>query len=279
MSLIREILAASPNNIPALMAQGFVFQARKEWQNSKDSFDRVISSDPSSLHNVRAREESAWCETHLEQFESAIAHFKDVLQELEAEEGREFEAARCLWRLGQTYWSAGGDSREEAFAYFIRALKNDSSYAPAFTSLGLYYLECASPADPVRASKCFQKAFELDPREALAARHLAEGFANEREWDLVEVVVRRTIEGEGSAEPSSTTGPAEVSPNDVTTNSWAWKGLGVVELVSRPLTLSLNLTDDLFRLLEPAELPCCDPRIPSGAACRTERSYFVAKTW
>jgi superkiller protein 3 len=123
--------------------------------------------------------------------------------------------------------------KEAAYPLFIRALKKDSSFAPAFTSLGLYYLEYASPADPVRASKCFQKAFELDPREAVAARHLAEGFANDREWDLVEVVVRRTIEGEGTVQPSSKPG-VESTTGNVTANSWAWKALGVVELVRVP---------------------------------------------
>ncbi|KAF6760007.1 superkiller protein 3 SKI3 [Ephemerocybe angulata] len=227
--LITEILAASPNNVRALMDRGFVLQARKDWQGAKDSFDRVIATDPTSYHALRAREESAWSETQLGQSDEAIVHFEGVLHELEGEEGREFELARCLWRLGQTYWGLGGDKREQAYTHFIQALKKDPSYAPAFTSLGLYYLECASPSDPVRASKCFQKAFELDPREALAARHLAEGFANEREWDLVEVVVRRTIEGEGSAEAGPTV-TAEAPSSDVTANSWAWKALGVVEL-------------------------------------------------
>src|ERR1700691_3578862 len=93
--------------------------------------------------------------------------------------------------------STTDDQRDEAYIFFSTALKRDSTYAPAFTSLGLYYAEFISPPDPTRASKCFQKAFELDPREGYAARRLAEGFAEEREWDLVEVVARRTIDGEG----------------------------------------------------------------------------------
>src|SRR5690606_30553595 len=101
--------------------------------------------DEHSYQALRAREESAWCETRLELYDEAAEHFAGVLGELEGLEGREVDTARCLWRLGQTYWNRGGDAREKAFGYFIRALKKDSSYAPAFTSLGLYYLECASP--------------------------------------------------------------------------------------------------------------------------------------
>ena len=95
--------------------------------------------------------------------------------------------------------------------------------------MGIYYSEFLSPADPNRASKCFQKAFELDSREAEAARRLAEGFAEEREWDLVEVVARRTIEGEGGA----TGGNAVVAARYLPVNAWAWKAVGVVELVSK----------------------------------------------
>ncbi len=52
------------------------------------------------------------------------------------------------------------------------------------------------------ASKCFQKAFELDAREADAARQLANGFLEEQEWDLIEVVMNWTIEGKGGFEDS-----------------------------------------------------------------------------
>jgi superkiller protein 3 len=113
---------------------------------------------------------------------------------------------------------------EQAYQCFITALKRSPSFAPAFSDLGVYYLEAANPPDPNRASKCFQKAFELDATQADAARRLAESFAEEREWDLVEVVARRTIEGEGGNE--------QVTSKHLPVNSWAWKALGVVELVS-----------------------------------------------
>ncbi|KAG1793292.1 uncharacterized protein HD556DRAFT_1479395 [Suillus plorans] len=117
------------------------------------------------------------------------------------------------------------ESREEAFKYFT-SLEHNGEYAAAYTSLGIYYSEHASPPDSTRASKCFQETFELDARESEAARRPAEGFADEREWDLVEVVARRTIDGEGGM-----------------VNAWAWKALSVVELVKDVLmTFISNLT-------------------------------------
>jgi superkiller protein 3 len=124
------------------------------------------------------------------------------------------------------------DNRENAYQYFINSLKSNSTYAPAFSSLGVYYLEHASPPDPTRASKCFQKAFELDAREADAARRLAEGFAEEKEWDLVEVVARRTIDGEGGLDAGVQSGDDVLLGKYLPNNAWAWKAVGVVEFVS-----------------------------------------------
>lgn len=121
--------------------------------------------------------------------------------------------------------------REDAYRYFIASLKRDPSYAPAFTSLGVYYSEFANPLDPIRASKCFQKAFELDSREADAARRLAEGFAEDREWDLVEIVARRTIAGEGGLD-AGLKGTGTGAARHLPMNAWAWKAVGVVEIVS-----------------------------------------------
>lgn len=137
------------------------------------------------------------------------------------------------------------DFREEAFSHFINALKCDRTCAPAYTSLGIYYSEFTDPPDPTRASKCFQKAFELDPREADAAKRLAEGFADEREWDLVEVVARRTIDGEGGLEAGIQVQDGAAVARYLPTNAWAWKAVGVVELVSQNLDCMLCRLDGI----------------------------------
>lgn len=122
------------------------------------------------------------------------------------------------------------EHKETAYKHFITALKRSSTFAPAFTSLGIYYADYVTPPDLDRSSKCFQKAFEIDATEGEAARRLAEGFANENEWSLVEVVARRTIEGEGGLE-GGMAGTENTTSRYMPTNAWAWKALGVVELV------------------------------------------------
>ena len=71
-----------------------------------------------------------------------------------------------------------------------------------------------------------------DARETEAARRLAEGFANDREWDLVEVIANRIIEGEGGLEGGMGSVEKSALARAKPTNAWAWKALGVVELVS-----------------------------------------------
>lgn len=62
---------------------------------------------------------------------------------------------------------------------------------------------------------------------------MVEGFAAEREWDLVEIVARRAIEGEDGSESrvlDDVDGAAAERYHSI--NAWAWKAVGVVELVS-----------------------------------------------
>lgn len=70
-----------------------------------------------------------------------------------------------------------------------------------------------------------------------AARRLAEGFAEDREWDLVEVIARRAIEGEGGLEAGIEGAYVLGTMRYLPVNSWAWKAVGVVELVSRLIHL------------------------------------------
>lgn len=246
LRLLDEVLKFDPDNVDALIGRGYVLQHSRKWEEAEGLFTKATSLiPPGTPKSVRVKEESAWCLSKI-QIEKGVQALKDVLNDLQGDE-HDMDRARCLWRVGKCCWEMGGWStlsvysrfflisnavgfREEAFSYFINSLKCDRTYAPAYTSLGIYYSEFVDPPDPTRASKCFQKAFELDPREADAAKRLAEGFADEREWDLVEVVARRTIDGEGGLDAGI---QGAAVGRYLPTNAWAWKAVGVVELVSQ----------------------------------------------
>ncbi|KAI9449401.1 TPR-like protein [Lactarius psammicola] len=228
--ILEDVLTQDPNNVDCLMGRGFVFQYARKWLEAASCFSRVCDILPEERHErIRAQEEQAWCEVQLNHFDKAITDLREVIELLDNKEDSDEDKSRSCWRLGRAYWEMGTDNREEAYRLFITSLKHSPSFAPAYTSLGVYYLEVANPPDPIRASKCFQKAFELDAREGDAARRLAEGFAEEREWDLVEVVANRTIEGEGGFEDSQEVIAGRYLP----VNAWAWKASGVVHLNQR----------------------------------------------
>ncbi|KAK0440394.1 TPR-like protein [Desarmillaria tabescens] len=251
LSIIDDVLATSPNNISCLMGRAHILEQANKWEEAGDLFSRVHELLPDDVHNgLRAKEEHAWCRSRLGDFDFAVAALKEVLETMDTLDHHVEESARCLWRLGSCHWDMNGDQREEAYKYFITALKRDSMYAPAFTSLGIYYEEYATPPDPNRASKCFQKAFELDSREVYAARRLAVGFAEEQEWDLVETVARRTIDGEGGSDAGL--GPSTVY---LPMNAWAWKAVGAVELARRKYDLAIHAYQVALRA-EPEDQVC-----------------------
>ncbi len=182
----------------------------------------------------QAREEVGWCLIKGGELESGQEIIKGVLEVLEGAADRALDVARCLWRIGQAEWEMGGAThRDQAHEYWVQCLRAQDTYAPAFTSIGIWYLDHATPPDVERASKCFQKAFELDATEAEAARRLAEGYAMETEWALVDVIAKRVMAGEGGIEGGlSGKEHAGVAQKFLPTNAWAWKAAGAVQMVS-----------------------------------------------
>ncbi|KAJ1304710.1 hypothetical protein OPQ81_005849 [Rhizoctonia solani] len=231
--ILDEVLARNPGHVGALMARAYIYQYAKNWAEAIKHFQRVIKEtdgdDTAGWVGIRAREEVAWCMAMDHQLEASLVELREVDSALASGDAPPDDRARVGWRLGKCLWDLGGEWRDESYKHFIGALKHSPSYAPAFTSLGVYYSEHANPPDALRASKCFQKAFELDASQGEAAQRLAEGFAEEREWDLVEVVARRTIEGEGGLTGGLDKPGVEVTRHQPTF-AWAWKAIGLVEM-------------------------------------------------
>ncbi|PWN37617.1 uncharacterized protein FA14DRAFT_159580 [Meira miltonrushii] len=249
--LCEEGLSKDAKNQEASMAKGIILQTSNQWKQARDVFSAVISNDEKESQDIsyearralslfkipgrEARLEVAWCDVQLGQLEDAQGELRTVIEELDADkEANAQDQAKAHWRLGQCLWQMGGhhrEDREQAFSCFITALKRDAAYAPAFTSLGLFYATVSEPKDPQRAAKCFQKAFELDARENEAARRLAEMYAEEEDWDLVDLVARRTIEAEGGSWMFQQQSQSITAQRRHTTkNAWAWNAIGSTEL-------------------------------------------------
>ncbi|CAI4214707.1 unnamed protein product [Parascedosporium putredinis] len=76
-------------------------------------------------------------------------------------------------------------------AAWVKALAGD--YATGRQELEQYIL-CRLCKGQKRAKRCFQKAVELSSSEVEAAERLARAFADEADWDRVEVVARRVVD-------------------------------------------------------------------------------------
>ncbi|KAG1761965.1 superkiller protein 3 [Suillus occidentalis] len=222
---LNDILKQDPTNVDGLMGKGYVFQHAEKWEEAEVLFAQAANQlpDDDMDKGVEAKEEGAWCLSRMHA-DAGVDALKEVFETLKNIEDRDIDKARCLWRIGRCYWDLGGESREDAFKYFITSLKHNREYAPAYTSLGVYYSDHASPPDPTRASKCFQKAFELDAREAEACEDaLPKALLTNAGWARVWKKVM-----------------AQVSGKYLPTNAWAWKALGVVELIRRNYAESIK---------------------------------------
>lgn len=254
--LTQAVLAKDGTNLDARFDHAYLCKARGAWFEARRGFEVVISlaaAQAESLHELpespgrnlaalqlspdaRLEAEAELANTLIELKELVPA--KDMLDAMIEQYdnddnvfGAEFRA-RLWYLLGRCFWAMGGEFRKDAqhaYRCYVTAIKRCGSFAPAFTALGKYYETEATPPDLVRASKCFQKAFEMDATEFSAAQRLVEHFADQREWGLVDVIARRVIEAEGGVEALAGRPKSGIH---VSPNAWVWKAVGIVEALN-----------------------------------------------
>ncbi|KAL8764608.1 MAG: hypothetical protein Q9209_007957 [Squamulea sp. 1 TL-2023] len=221
ISLFENILARKVTNSAALVGIGLILEEREELEKAVDFLERALQQAPST----RVKAEAAWCRALSGDHETSIAELEECLSQLETTDLRtKTLKAQILYRIGMCIWNmdtskSSRKDRNKAYARFISSLQADMNFAPAYTSLGIYYIDYAR--DKGRARKCFQKAFELSSSEVVAAERLAQSFAKTSEWDLVEVVAQRVVES-GRLRP-----PPGSKKQGI---SWPFAALGVVQL-------------------------------------------------
>ncbi|KAK4051115.1 Superkiller protein 3 [Microbotryomycetes sp. JL221] len=252
LRMLETLLTSDDEDIELLIAKTFVLQSSEQWNLAIKTWDKVLNlfdnvqnvSD-STIQNklLQATSERGWSLYNNGQFIEATQALETVVEQLEQrkkqrdEEQRKKENARS--KIGATKEQgveegetsqeaqerARGDRPEaadEAYDAFINSLKARNDFASSFTSLGMYY-RCLKPEpDFERSSKCFQKAFELDGGEEIAAKYLAQDYALVHEWSLVETVARRVV--------ANNQGKAALGMKAAKRLAWAYKAIGGSEL-------------------------------------------------
>ncbi|BGO91433.1 Superkiller protein 3 [Rhodotorula toruloides] len=242
---------AVPHPDPELLfAKAIVLQSSDKQAAALKVWDQIIALPPASLDAdtlVKAKCEQAWSthlagssEDALPQLEEVVASFEERKTRRDKErEEKEAWPEEAGGRRGRGIGGGAGRAGNGlAYDAYISALRASPSFAPAFPSLGIYYRLLASP-DWERSSKCFQKAFELDPSQEVAARYLAEEFAELGEWSLVEVIARRVIDGNK--------GRAGMSGKAAARLAWAWKAIGSSELNSKKYPQAITAFQSALR--------------------------------
>ena len=219
--LFEDILMRKPTITPALLGVGLVLEEDEDYRGAVDFLDRALQRDP---ENIKVKLELAWCRALDKDLEHGLTALENVLSVIEAKKpinlGMKSEA---LYRIGYCKWQldsskAARKDKSGAYQYLLDSIKANSSYAPAYTLLGIYFEDYGKSRK--RARVAFQKAFEFSSSEIEAAERLAKNFADGAEWDLVELVAQRVIDS-GKARPA----PGSKKK----AYSWPYAAIGVVE--------------------------------------------------
>lgn len=239
-TIFEELLARKPNSTPALIGIGLIYEEEEDFTAATDFLERALKRDAS---NTRVRAEAAWCKALTGDYESSQSELLSCLDDMEGPDLRTRELrAQTQHRIGVCLWNVDPSvqarkDRTRAYAYFLAALKSNLNYAPAYTSLGIFYSEYSK--DKKRARKCFQKAFELSASEVEAAERLARAFADQAEWDLVEVVAQRVVDS-GKVRPA----PGSKKRGF----SWPFAALGIAELNKQDYAKSIVSFQSALRI-------------------------------
>jgi superkiller protein 3 len=222
--IFQSILKRKPQFTAALIGLGLILEEDQEYVEATEFLRQALKQDPD---NGRIGAEAAWCQALSGDYKAGLEQLQEYLDhpQLDASSprGRELRA-QTLYRIGVCLWEldtskAARKDRQGAYARLLAAIKANPNYAPAYTLLGIFYEDYNK--DKRRARQCFQKAFELSPSEIVAAERLARLFANQGEWDIVEVVSQRVVDS----------GKARQTPGSKKKGvSWPFSALGVVQM-------------------------------------------------
>ncbi|KAF2760849.1 TPR-like protein [Pseudovirgaria hyperparasitica] len=222
-SIFSDILSRKPQFTPALIGVGLVLEEEEEYAEAIGFLRKAFERDDS---NIRIGTEAAWCKALNGDYATGRAELEQLLEQIDLKDSRTRDLrSQTCYRIGVCQWEldsskAARKDRKRAYAMFLAAIKANPNFAPAYTSLGNYYADYAK--DKKRARSCFQKAFELSASEIVAAERLARSFADQGEWDIVEIIAQRVVDS-GKAKPP----PGSRKKKGI---SWPFSALGVVQM-------------------------------------------------
>lgn len=239
-ALFEGLLTRNPTSTPALIGIGLIYEEEEDYPAAIDFLERALERDPS---NVRIKAEAAWVRALGGDYAKGKHDLEACLPKIDPKDLRSRDLlAQTQYRVGVCMWNidtskAARKARDGAYSLFMAALRSNLNFAPAYTSLGIFYADYAK--DKKRSRKCFQKAFELSSSEVEAAERLARLFAEQGEWELVEAVAQRVVDS-GKVKPAPGSKKKGVS--------WPFAALGVAELNKQDYAKSIVSFQSALRI-------------------------------
>lgn len=222
-SLFDKVLSHDETSTPALIGVGLIYEEEEEYDRAIDFLSRALQRDGTNTH---VRSEAAWVKALKGDWEAARTELQGCVGLLGEKDSPKDLLADTLYRLGVCLWNIDSSRQarkqrkgESPYSYWLAALNSNLNHAPTYTSLGVFYADYAK--DKKRARRCLQKALELSAAEVTAAERLARSFAEDGDWDRVELVAQRIVDS-GKVKP-----PPGSKRKGI---SWPFAALGVSEL-------------------------------------------------
>ncbi|EGD89779.1 hypothetical protein H112_02252 [Trichophyton rubrum D6] len=221
-AIFQDILSRKPQEDKCLLGLGLILEESHDFAAAIDLLVQALIRDE---NNVKVRSELFWCKVQNGELTAALKGFEETLPLVQRPGSRWHNLrAEILYRIGFCEWEldpspSARKNRNGAYSKFLASIQADMNYAPAYSSLGVYYADYKK--DKKRSQRCFHKAVELSSSEILAAERLARDFAAQGDWDLVEAIAQRVVDS----------GKAKPSPGSKRSGySWPFAVLGVVEI-------------------------------------------------
>ena len=230
-ALFENILTRKPKLTAALLGVGLIYEDDTDYAQAVAFLSRAAEQNPEDL---RVRNELAWCKTLTGDLVGGLQALETVLVDIDTLEPPDTNMkAEVLYRIAFCKWNSDASAtarkdKQGPYKSLLECLKLNASYAPAYTLLGIYFQDYGKSKQ--RARVALQKAFELSTSELVAAERLAQLFANNSEWDLVELISQRVVNS-GKARPAPGSKKKALS--------WPDAALGVVQLNKQQYSKSI----------------------------------------
>ncbi|CAH3018534.1 unnamed protein product [Porites evermanni] len=142
------------DEVEILTGLGKTFLSLDDITQATEVCAKALSIDKGSPEALSLQGEISFREGY---FDDAELRFLEAIE-------RSKDCASYHFLLGKLYWEMNGNLRadkKKCLAQFLKAAKLDPYHSPSFLYLGHYYLKVLK--DISKASRCYQKAFDLDP--------------------------------------------------------------------------------------------------------------------